>query len=612
MAIYSANVLVCLVAVMSHVIKSTRDGRLQRILNDTGRLERMQAKEQLKEIRCQQLMKLKKSPLPVVEPLMKFLDAKCDKCNGDKESFVEMSDWHMMNLDALAMEGQTKGWKEWAENLVLRKFLALSIKSLVFHPAQINMLKKLQLNNVPVLFVLKSDNFGIDALLAKFVMRMNNVELPVAFVGDQLKSIPMADSLKMKFEAQVASGEVLKQENLMVNFESVSSFIAVSSDIHTRLHFLPLTINYEKLAVGSSFKWCGSDSLGIVKLNFHEPYTLRDILHTNDLQLLSNLQVKSIDDHMKHDLAMKRPVMSTNVVAFLLLTKFRDGATPENIAVELDRLRNDRHNIDFGFEGDAIDVVERGIEILGRLVDVDSGNVKPKEVGELVKYAEVLTPHFALESILVIAAMSLQQSNEYIDYGELMEAARKLSEFLVDQIPIVKPCEDLSLSLDRAFDRLTTAEVLTKPQSQSYTENEIRSRKMAKRYESENEEEDDDGYRSRDPNNEVTMQNTDDIEALKNVTYPILEAFLTVVCILKKHARRQVPTSDFIASCLVAMREECEDGKCLYWESCSADWMTKSLEYLRQHEMIEVNGDAITVTKGRTAIEQLIRHIENF
>lgn len=51
--------------------------------------------------------------------------------------------------------------------------------------------------------------------------------------------------------------------------------------------------------------------------------------------------------------------MSTNVLAFLLLNKFRKGATIEEIIVALDDLRNDlfSSNRDLGFTGDSLDVI---------------------------------------------------------------------------------------------------------------------------------------------------------------------------------------------------------------------------------------------------------------
>lgn len=55
--------------------------------------------------------------------------------------------------------------------------------------------------------------------------------------------------------------------------------------------------------------------------------------------------------------------MSTNAVAYLLLTKFRDGATVEQLVAAMDGLRKDLdyNGRDLGFSGDSIDVINYAV-----------------------------------------------------------------------------------------------------------------------------------------------------------------------------------------------------------------------------------------------------------
>lgn len=55
--------------------------------------------------------------------------------------------------------------------------------------------------------------------------------------------------------------------------------------------------------------------------------------------------------------------MSTNAVAFLLLNKFRNGATISNLCTALDELRADilRAQKDLGFSGDSLDVIHYAV-----------------------------------------------------------------------------------------------------------------------------------------------------------------------------------------------------------------------------------------------------------
>lgn len=594
------------------------DARLQQMLSDTAKLDRMQFRESQKNERERQLVALKNAAMPMVMPTMRrVMDAKCGKCNVDKKTFTKHEDFYLEPINALTMEVDTKGWKEWAKITAFRKFLAMSMNALVFHPAQIKMLKSLQTEKVPMMFVISSENFEVDAMLVNFVLWMNKVEIPLAFVSKKMREIPVIGEILDDFNSKVQE-DVKEVQNQLITLESFEKGLTGgenSQKLPHDVHLLPITINYEKLSSNSSLKWRSSEKFGIVKLNFHEPYTIDDILKTNRIDDLSLAQTKSIIDHIKYDVAMKRPVMATNVVAFLLMTEFRDGSTVFDLARKLDKIRADLHNIDFGFEGDAIDVVNHAIKIFGENLDK---NLKPKNFEHLSSYAEVLTPHFALESVLVIAAQSLKRSEKFIDYDALISTATDLCELLQFNIPLTKPCESFELQLSFAFDRCSVRGIMSKPQTEPMTDNERAARRMAKHYESDTEDEfSDDGYQSRNPSNEVTLHDEMEREltSLKNVTMPILEAYLTVACSLKKIIGCRVTIDVFLSASMKAMSEECEDGNCKFWESCNTLWMKNCFDCLQLWQMIEVKNNKIALSSSydnKKAIKNLINRIERF
>lgn len=57
--------------------------------------------------------------------------------------------------------------------------------------------------------------------------------------------------------------------------------------------------------------------------------------------------------------------MSTNAVSFILLKKYRNGATVEQLALELSYLRNklSQADRDVGFSGDSKHVVKHAVSI---------------------------------------------------------------------------------------------------------------------------------------------------------------------------------------------------------------------------------------------------------
>lgn len=66
------------------------------------------------------------------------------------------------------------------------------------------------------------------------------------------------------------------------------------------------------------------------------------------------------------DCAQATSVMSTNALAFLLLTKFRDGAKLETLVAALEDLKRDftSANKDIGFSGDPVDVINYAVRDL--------------------------------------------------------------------------------------------------------------------------------------------------------------------------------------------------------------------------------------------------------
>lgn len=62
--------------------------------------------------------------------------------------------------------------------------------------------------------------------------------------------------------------------------------------------------------------------------------------------------------------------MSTNAVCFLLLKKFRNGTTVEQLALELSLLRDklSQAGRDTGFSGDSVDVVKHAVSIIMKTV----------------------------------------------------------------------------------------------------------------------------------------------------------------------------------------------------------------------------------------------------
>lgn len=76
--------------------------------------------------------------------------------------------------------------------------------------------------------------------------------------------------------------------------------------------------------------------------------------------------IDSISREVVYDCAAATSVMSTNALAFLMLTQFRKGALATDIALALDSLRNRlKGRKDMAFAGDSLHIVNYSADLLG-------------------------------------------------------------------------------------------------------------------------------------------------------------------------------------------------------------------------------------------------------
>lgn len=600
--------------------------RVLRVADDTWKLDRMRRLETEQNERERLLVSLKNSSLPIVQPsLTRAKEAKCEKCKVEETLFIKADDWFMEPVDALMLnEKLFDGWFDWMKFIVFGKpVLPVSMTSLAIHPAHIKMIHRLSKSKpaVPLVFTVHTRTPEVDVLIINYALRVNGIKAAVLDVHNMIQKNPYVEIISDVSQIRPRLNE---NENLLLLLDgdeedSLTRVLFGCSFGASKIIFLlPVSINSER-NVQSGSPLNSSTDLGIVKINFHEPYTIDDLLKESILNVAQE-QVMTISKHLLYDVTRKRPVMSTNVVAFLLLTEFRDGALVKDLAGRLDAFRNNNHSIDFAFDGDAEDVVEHAIEILKELVKAQGDIITPNvsNIVELSSYAEVLVPHFALQSILIVSAQSLKRAENFVDFNILITTATDLCGLLENQIKFAKPCEDLSSQLSRAFDRCCIEGFLHKPVVAALTVNEQRAQRIARQYESENEDSDDEGYQSRNTNNEVTFNValSKEIEALKNVVIPILDCHLTVACCLKKIiGPNYFPVHKIVQRSVEMMREELEDGNCKYWESCSKTWIENSLKSFELWGIIEVRQSMINIHpkhNNKKSIKHIIQQTERF
>ncbi|CRK96103.1 CLUMA_CG009539, isoform A [Clunio marinus] len=612
---------------MEKLVKPTMDtakeSRLQRLIGDTKTVSRLKYRETLKSERHNQLVKPKTSPLPIILPSnVCEKDSKCWRCDVDKFEFTKTDDWCLEAIDALEIEIPSKKWFHWMTSsfFSIHAILSNSMSSLVIHPAHIKMLHNIREKKpeVPIVFVLKSENVVLDLLMLNYIFYVNKLEFPSTVVDKKLQNIPTVGDVLQHFnltfiddgdkvnEAKLTKQRLQEHKTLLLTMDNEGNELkevlnVCDFGLSMEIFMLPVTISSEKQRCQlTSFSHL-KENLGIVKVNFHEPYMIKDFIQTNEYddeqnKLNNDVKFLRIIKHLSYDIDMKRPIMSTNFVAFLLLTWYRDGATKRDLSEKLDEIRESHRSLDFAFEGDSEEIVEHAIDMLGRrLVLHQNGFFRPPigmidNIVELSSYAQVLTPFFLFKSVVVTSALTLKSKGRIIDYEDVINLSQFKCNILSIEYPIVKPCENIPHKIRDAFEGCVSDGLLIMPEEKTKTENEMRALRIAKNL---FDDSDDESSEDRTPCNEVKINEElrEEIQAMKKVVMPFLEMFFTVVCILEKIPEdSQEDENKFIERALRAMREECFDlNHCKTLESCSIKWVRSSLKYLEETNVIIVN-----------------------
>ena len=455
----------------------------------SSKLKRLRDREERKAEKERNLLNLKQFPLPVFE-LSRQQQIKCRRCSPHTQDYETTYEEHLNPIDVL--KDDRKSIFEYFDRA--KKILSCVMRGLVVEPIQIKMLQFLQeqKSDVPLIFVMKSNNLELDYCIIQFILKKFDVKIPTQ--GNKLREA-------------LASGH-----NVIISDDSQFQEVFEITQSKSIL-WLPISIAYE-VRNSALFKFTLYDILrktacgyGLVKVTFHQPYKSEDFSMRN---------ANFIRDHLYHDIILKAPVMSTDLTAFLLLTYFSKGGKIEEICEKLHEIRKKKScSMDFAFEGENFDIIEHSLEILGEYITINKeGIIAPKgdKIGEFKDYARVLLHHFAFESAILSTAMHLKEIDPFVDYNKLMKCAENFFNQLIDKIPS-KGCVDIYSLLIDAFENLSHSDVLKRHEIQ-YTEKERRAQKMAKYHQYDF---DDDDYKGSyddeleteeeelDPNNKVII-----------------------------------------------------------------------------------------------------------
>ncbi|KAL1138084.1 hypothetical protein AAG570_009779 [Ranatra chinensis] len=403
---------------------------------------------------------------------------------------------------------------------------------------------------------------------------------------------------------------------------------------------VPVSVNYERLVEGSfvreqtgeskqpeSFRsaisgiWAAlTRHYGTVRVDFNQPFSLNELvrsfqnkmrntmgslhvspsttsLYGTDVVVEEQRQlVDCIARHILYDCSRSTAVMSTNALAFLLLNVYRDGVKLVDLALALDKLREELYSSgkDTGFTGESIDVIEHAVKMLGpglvlKERSSDCVVIKPvtvlPNVIELAYYSNTLLPHFVLEGIVgsTIHYLSRQDPSQRVSCDKLLDTCADLCEILQFEFLFTETCQNLNDALFETVDKMATSEILISVQG-----TKMSSKRNVGCPRNLDIIDDDDNFYRPPCTIYKNLKDHPKLVLYSRLLMPIIDTYTITAQALYTLVGTQKPERDFVNYVLTQIKRFFEKGVISCGESVSTDSVRNCLKLFEKWSVLEV------------------------
>lgn len=450
-------------------------------------------------------------------------------------------------------------------------------------------------------------------------------------------------------------------------------------------YLVPVSFSYEKLLEGSfSSELMGEQKkaesfwsvvsatwqvirthFGNVRIEFAQPFSLKEYLqvsqsyfHSYDQQSqwemcgsplpisckfdsnssLFGLEehrhtIQSLAQHVLYNCMNIQAVMSTHLVAFLLLTKHREGVDIDVFEESMTWLRQEltTRRRDVGFCGKSRDVILHAVELLGpELVKVSHKNKSSEDKNnntndsiiltpnltlpklfDLIYYSNVIVPIFAVEATVAAAVCSLagdqiwlpdSESPPTITRSALLQRAIDICHILQFEFIFKPPCATWMQIFTDAIDQLVIYEILVTVEEQESMWTRRLSRRMRVNEDSDEEEVDEDIVYDVKLTEEISRER---MKFLVNVLSPLVECYHIVVCQASSLKDSPQPEKEFIRKVHGHLKQRVTDNVTAFPESASSDTLRNAVRSLQQIHVLE------SLEEGTTSMIRMVPSSES-
>jgi len=367
--------------------------------------------------------------------------------------------------------------------------------------------------------------------------------------------------------------------------------------------------------------------------------------------------VHCLAEHVVYSCASTVSLMSTHLLALLLLTQHRQGATLGELVVEFELLREEvlSREHDVGFSGETIDILLHAQQMLGShlvamttdpdtATQLDENQLKTVKlvpvttlplVIELSYYANTASTIFAVESVLVNVIYSLVGIDEWtnhrhgshinISHNQLVNQAAHLCTILKYEFLFAPPCRSVESVLVDEIERLCNSNLLMLEQSLTEEQEDNEDCQWAKRF-SRNlqcgfDDSDDDTWAVQDET--YILCSDSDLMGkfwlLKHIMSPILETYYTAACHLTLLQHSDMPETEFIKSLHSLIKQRVNQQLTTYAECAAIDCIKNALHSFQSLGVIsryDVAGLTMLSLQDLyaddTTLDCFIKHLESY
>lgn len=320
---------------------------------------------------------------------------------------------------------------------------------------------------------------------------------------------------------------------------------------------------------------------------------------------------KALGYHVIYDAVNCCAVMSTNMVAFLLLNNHRQGATFEELSTSFELLHGEitSRGRDVGFSGKTPAVIRHALQLIEDDVIVTSSQedsekvlVHPKlavpHVLNLAFYSNQIVSLLALDAVLACAIIAAAEDSESYDTDDIdgkkivsqttiLEKAEHLCDILQREFIFAPPCVTLESALREALEKFTASETL-KIMEQSTTG----SRGGQWGW----DDEDDDDISAFDvPKVEYKLTTSEEqlkkLQFFKSVVAPLVESYWVSACGLLWLRNQSFADTEFLTALHACARERVQEEVTFFPESCSLEPFRNAIRIFKEWKVIQADAE---------------------